>query len=90
MKGIHLNGFSQTNAYGDDATMAENYPLVRLTTSTGRVLFARTHGFSSMAIASPATVTASFDVPANAPAGSAQLEVVTNGIASTPVSVTIQ
>lgn len=90
VKGVHLNGFSQTNAYGDDATMAENYPLVRLTTSTGRVLFARTHGFSSMAIASPATVTASFDVPANAPAGSAQLEVVTNGIASTPVSVTIQ
>ncbi|MEO6835972.1 MAG: kelch repeat-containing protein [Candidatus Tumulicola sp.] len=90
LKGVHLSGYSQGNAYGDDAQMATNYPLVRITTSTGRVIYARTHGFSSMAVASPSTVSTKFDVPSSAVTGAATLVVIANGIASSPVSVTIQ
>ena len=91
LSGVYLNGFSQAGAYGDDAQAATNYPLVRLTiAATGHVFYARTHDFSSMAVASSATVTTNFDVPASIETGAATLEVVTNGIASKPVSVTIQ
>jgi len=91
ISGTKFNGASQDNMYGDDAQMATNYPLVRITNGgTGHVFFARTHNFSSMAVASSATVSASFDVPSGIETGASKLEVVTNGIASKPVSVTVQ
>ncbi|MFZ1017491.1 MAG: hypothetical protein WAN39_06405, partial [Candidatus Cybelea sp.] len=68
-----------------------NYPLVRITnTGSGTVTFARTHGFSSMGIGSKKKVSAMFDVPATIQTGASTIQVVTNGIASSPVSVTIQ
>jgi hypothetical protein len=88
--GTYLNGFSQAGAYGDDAQAATNYPLVRITFPSGHVFYARTHDFTSMAVASPASASASFDVPATIDTGSAELEAVANGIASKPVAVTIQ
>ena len=52
ISGTQFNGFSVGTDYGDDATMATNYPLVRLTNSaTGHVFYARTHDHSTMAIA---------------------------------------
>ena len=91
ISGKRLNGISQANFYGDDVQEATNYPLVRITNgATGDVFFARTHAFSSMAVASKAVVSASFDVPASSELGPSSLVVVTNGIASKPVSVTIQ
>lgn len=90
IKGKRFNGFSQENAYGDDAQMAENYPLVRIVnTATGDVFYARTHAFSSMAVASQAPVSAQFDVPAGIELGPSTLTVIANGIPSTPVKVTI-
>jgi hypothetical protein len=86
--GVGFNGLSQGAAYGDDAQSATNYPLVRITVS-GSVYYCRTGDFSSMAVASPALVTAHFEVPAGVPAGSGELVVVANGIASTPVAVTV-
>ncbi|MDQ2865314.1 MAG: hypothetical protein M3R51_03745 [Candidatus Eremiobacteraeota bacterium] len=91
ISGVHLNGFTQANAYGDDAQMATNYPLVEIVNAaTHHVFFARTHNHSSMAVESPATVSTKFDVPANVEPGSANIYVVANGIKSSPVTVTVQ
>ncbi|MFY9561511.1 MAG: kelch repeat-containing protein [Terriglobales bacterium] len=91
LKGTQLNGLSEAGAYGDDAQAATNYPLVRITnTATGHVFFARTKNHSSMGVATgSAIVTTHFKVPAGIELGAGQLEVVANGIASSPVSVTI-
>ncbi|HTQ11227.1 MAG TPA: dockerin type I domain-containing protein, partial [Fimbriimonadaceae bacterium] len=91
LQGTQLNGLSQCSAYGDDSTNATNYPLVQITnTATGHVQYARTHDHSTMAVATgSATVSTHVDLPTNLETGAATLRVVTNGIASNPVSVTI-
>jgi hypothetical protein len=88
--GIRFNGFSQANAYGDDAQSATNYPLVRIKNlATGHVFYARTHDHSFMGVASQATVSTMFDVPLSIELGPSALEVIANGIHSAPVGVTI-
>jgi hypothetical protein len=91
ISGLQFNGLTQGAYYGDDQQSASNYPLVRLTNqATGHIRYARTHDHSSMAVATgPATVSTSFDVPANAETGATDVEVVANGIASAKVTVTI-
>ncbi|HEX4013570.1 MAG TPA: hypothetical protein VHX17_06735 [Candidatus Cybelea sp.] len=89
--GKRFNGISQANFYGDDDQQASNYPLVRITNAaSGTVTYARTHGFSFMGIGSNKKVSAMFDVPSSIQTGASTVEVVTNGVASSPVSVTIQ
>jgi hypothetical protein len=92
VQGTQFNGLSQANAFGDELQTATNYPLVRITnTATGHVFYARTHGHSSMGVATgTATISTNFDVPAAAETGASTLAVVANGIASTGVSVTLQ
>ena len=92
ISGLQFNGLSQGAAYGDDAQMATNYPLVRITnTATGHIFYARTYNPSSMGVATGSTVvTTTFRVPPKIERGASQLEVVANGIASTPVSITIK
>jgi hypothetical protein len=88
-EGQQLNGLSQANSYGDDAQMATNFPLVRIETG-GQVYYCRTHGFSTMAVATgSATVSTQVDVPPGIPLGPAQLVVIANGIASTPAAVNV-
>jgi hypothetical protein len=90
LSGTQLTGLSQGAAYGDDAQAASNYPLVRITNdATGRVFYARTHAFSSGVATGAAIQVTKFDVPAGIDLGPSQLLVVTNGIASNPVSVNI-
>lgn len=91
LQGTQLNGLSQGAAYGDDAQMATNYPLVRITNlATGHVFFARTDNPSSMGVATGSLlVSVHFEVPATIEPGPSELSVVTNGIASNPVSVKI-
>jgi len=90
-QGVLFNGVSQTNFYGDDDSQATNFPLVRITnTGTGHVFYAKTHGFSFMGVASKSSVSTEFDVPSGADTGASTLEVIANGIASKPVSVTVQ
>jgi len=92
LSGMQFNGLSQGAAYGDDAQMASNYPLVRITNAaTGHVFYARTFNPSSMGVATGSTiVTTNFQLPKKIERGISQLEVVSNGIASVPVSITIQ
>ena len=87
ISGMQFNGFSQGATYGDNAQMATNYPLVRITNpGTGHVFYARTHNHSRMgveAVGSTEIETTTFDAP-NDPeiGGVCDLEVVTNGIPS--------
>lgn len=91
LSGLFLNGVSQGAYEGDDWQMATNYPLVRITNdATHHVFYSRTYDFSSMAIANPDPVTAKFQVSANQEKGPSQLVVVTNGIASQPISIFVQ
>jgi Ca2+-binding RTX toxin-like protein len=91
--GRQFNGFSSGAMYGDDAQMATNYPLVRITNiATGHVFYARTHGHSSMGVqtvGSPTVVTTSFDTPAGIELGPSRLVVVTNGIPSAAVDINV-
>ncbi len=91
IKGQRFNGVSQANMYGDDVQQATNYPLVRITNNTtGHVFYCRTHNHSFMGVASSRKVSTMFDVPSTIETGASSLVVVTNGIASAPVSVTVQ
>ena len=92
ISGTQFNGLSCGADYGDDATMASNYPLVRITnTASGHVVYARTHDHSSMGIATGTTVVSTtFDVPLAAEAGASTISVVANGIPSRPRRVNLR
>jgi hypothetical protein len=88
IQGRQLNGVSQANSYGDDASMATNYPLVRLKTARGRVYYCRTFDHSTMGVATgTSTQSTQFKVPFGVKTGPAELCVVANGIASQSVPV---
>ena len=90
--GTQFNGLTLGATYGDDAQMSTNYPLVRITNNaTGHVFYAKTHGHSSMGVATgKLSVSTSFDVPAGAEAGASKIVVVANGIPSAPFAVTLK
>ena len=89
--GTQFNGLSQAAAFGDEFETSTNYPLVRITNhASGHVFYARTHGHSTMGVATgTAIVSTNFDVPAAAETGTSSLEVVANGIPSAAVMVTV-
>jgi hypothetical protein len=89
--GRQFNGLSQAAAFGDELETATNYPLVRITNqSSGHVFYAKTHGHSSMGVATGnAIVSTNFDVPAGMETGTSSLVVVANGIPSTAVTITV-
>jgi len=89
--GTQFNGLTQGAHYGDDAASATNYPLVRLTShADGTVSYQRTHGHSTMAVATGGLpVSTMFDVGSDLANGDYDLRVVANGIASSPVTVTV-
>ena len=91
ISGTQFNGLSQAMSFGDEYQNSTNYPLVRITNNkTGHVFYTRTHDHSTMGVATGSqTVSTNFDVPAKMETGASSLEVVANGIASTPVSVTV-
>ena len=89
--GTQFNGLSQAAAFGDEYQTATNYPLVRITNNgTGHVFYAKTHDHSTMGVATGTKpVFTNFDVPAGMETGASTLVVVTNGIPSLPVSITV-
>jgi hypothetical protein len=88
LHGTQFNGLSQAVTYGDDAGMATNYPIVRLTKpSTGQVVYLRSYDFSSMGIATGTRIphdlqSCTVDIPSNIPTGHWDLVVIANGISS--------
>jgi hypothetical protein len=91
ISGTQFNGLSQAAGFGDEDESATNYPLVRITNqATGHVFYARTHGHSTMAVATgSAVVSTNFDVPALTETGPSTLEVVASGIPSASASITV-
>src|SRR5258708_23370764 len=91
ISGTQFNGLSQAVGYGDAYQAATNFPLVRITNNaTGHTFYARTHGHSTMAVATGSTtVSTMFDVPAGIEGGASTLVVVANGIASSSVVVNV-
>lgn len=90
INGLHLNGFTQNNGYGDDYQGDTNYPLVRLTAlSDGHVYWGTTHDESTHSIDPNAgQMSTKFDLPAGLPRGSNvyySVVVIANGIASNAV-----
>ena len=91
LNGRKFNGYSQANAYGDDAQAATNYPIVRLTNAaTGHAFYCRTHDHSTMAVAYPGPAYTHVDIPANMETGQTYLEVIANGIASPKYNIGVR
>ncbi len=89
ISGTQFNGLDQGSYYGDDNQADSNHPTVRITDSAGHIVYCKTHNWLG-GVAQGATVTsAQFDVPGSIHLGAGSLVVVTNGIASIPVAVTI-
>jgi hypothetical protein len=80
LTGTLFNGISQGAAYGDDAQMDSNYPLVRLTNSLGQVYYCRTFNWSSTGVMTGNNpVSTEFTLPPGLPPGPYGLVVVANG-----------
>lgn len=91
LTGTQLSGISQGAAFGDDAQMDSNYPLVRVTNSAGNVYYERTYNWSSSGVMTgPAIQTTEFANSAGLPPGSYSLVVTVNGISSDPVNFQIE
>ncbi len=89
LSGNQFNGLSQACCYGDDASMATNYPIARLEQGS-KVFYCRTARHSTMGIATGTKIVSTIlAIPATLAAGSYQLVVIANGIPSDPVPVTI-
>jgi len=81
LTGTQLNGISEGAGYGDDAQMASNYPIVRLTSGFGTVSWGRTFNWSSSWVQTGATpITTQFTDTVNP--GAYLLAVIANGNAS--------
>jgi hypothetical protein len=89
IRGTQFNGLTQGAYYGDDNQSSTNFPLVRITDSTGVVVYCSTHGWRGGVAQGRRVTAAAFDIPATIHTGAAKLVVVTNGIASAAKSVTI-
>jgi hypothetical protein len=91
ISGTQFNGLSQGAAYGDDAQMATNYPLLRITNNaTGHVRYIKTHDHSTMGVATGSMpVSTQADLSTLIETGTSTLQVVANGIASNGVTVQV-
>lgn len=87
--GTLFSGISEGAAYGDDEQMASDYPVARITNSSGNTLYCRTYDWS---VYNPMTgtniVSTEMRLPAGLLAGTYPLVVTANGIASAPYAIT--
>jgi hypothetical protein len=91
VKGTQFGGESLGGVYGDDFQDATNWALVRITNAASKhVVYAKTTFPSSYSVQSGSKAeSTNFAVPASIETGASTLEVVTNGIPSAPVDVTV-
>ena len=82
LTGTRLNGYSEGAAYGDDAQMSSNYPIVQLTNSSGAVFYARSFDWTPGLNTDDHVVTTKFTLPSTLPVDNYQLRVIANGIPS--------
>ena len=84
MTGTQMNGLSEGAYYGDDNEMATNFPIVQLTSVSGRVSYARTAGWESVVATGNQVEHTDFTLPADNGPGVYSVRVIANGIASEP------
>jgi hypothetical protein len=90
LTGLRLSGQSAGATYGDDAEMDENYPIVRLESSSGKVYYCRTTNWSSVGVGPGSTPqTVNFTLNAAVTPGNYALFVSAAGISSAPTPITI-
>src|SRR6266566_3849801 len=90
LSGTQLNGLSQAVSYGDDATMATNYPLLSIRNlASNKVVYCRTFNHYMGVATGNAVHTTEFTVPHMIEQGASELYVIANGISSDPLAVTI-
>lgn len=91
LSGRQINGLTQCIYYGNDATQATNYPIVRLESTTdSTVIYCRTFNFSTMGLQTGTVIhNCRFVVPSSTPLGCYRLVVIANGIASEPCDVCV-
>lgn len=90
LAGTQLNGISEGAAYGDDAQMDSNYPLVRVTDAQGNIFYERTYNWNCTGVMTGDKLVATqFTNSAALPPGDYSLVVVANGFSSDPVGFSI-
>jgi len=83
LTGTQLSGLISGGDEGDDMTMAENYPIVWLTNSTGKVWYCKSFNFSTMMPqAGSAPQTCEFTTPSGLASGTYSLYVSSVGVKS--------
>ncbi len=91
LTGSQLNGRTEACGYGDDFQCGTNFPLVRITNNaSGHVTYARTFGMTSSSVTPNVQSSTQFSLPGNVELGLSRLQVVANGIASSPVTVDVR
>lgn len=91
LHGRNLNGLSQAVAYGDDASAATNYPLVRIRNlASGHIVYCKTFDHSTMGVATGSSIeSTNFMVPFAIGSGPSEICVVANGISSPCCPLTV-
>jgi hypothetical protein len=91
LTGRQLNGISEGAAFGDNAEMSTNYPIVTLTASNNIVYFARTFDWSSTGVQTGKTrVSTRFTLPQGLASGRYKVRVSASGIVSRPFILNIK
>ena len=87
ISGIKFNGISEGAAFGDEGENDSNFPVVRLTSATGRVYYARSYNWNSTGVQRGNNPDTTYFSPGvTVPAGTYSLSVIANGIASDTVT----
>jgi hypothetical protein len=89
LTGTQLNGQSAGAAYGDDAQMDSNYPIIRMTNAAGNVFYARSSNWSAIVDGGTTPETVTFTLNPGVTPGDYSLVVSGAGISSIPVTVNI-
>jgi hypothetical protein len=87
--GKQLTGLHVGSIFGDESPNQSNHTLVRLTKSDGTVYFAPTKNWSYRGIQPNRSSSVEFTITTSIPVGVYDLNVIANGVASDPVSVTV-
>ncbi|MGD0866942.1 MAG: kelch repeat-containing protein [Rhizomicrobium sp.] len=91
LQGKQFSGVTQGAYYGDDVQGFTNFPIVRIVNQgTGHVFYARTFNFGAMTVKPGATSAVDVLIPGAIETGASTLSVIANGIASSPVNVTVE
>ena len=89
LRGTQLTGISEGGSFGDEATMATNYPIIQFTDFSGNVLYGTTTGWNTAQVATGSTPeSVHFTLPfGHSLSDFASVIVTANGIPSQPASI---